>query len=326
MRKPFANSLRSIEEAAEVSAPCPLCAGPSDHFACAEDVEYFTSDRTIDYRHCRACGILFADPMLSDRLAQIYPANYYSFAPTRRSFAETVKTMLDRRFLRRLTQKIAGPELRVLDVGGGTGWLLDQIRICDPRITATEVVDIDEKAGAIARAKGHSYFLGPFETFETNQRFDLILMLNLVEHVARPDLMLEKARSLLAPGGRIVIKTPNFDALDARLFRHRSWGGYHAPRHFILFTKESFTKLASGSGLSIATFAYTQGAPFWSISTLNELRRLGLVKGSKDRPLIYHPVMPLFQAAFAAFDFARRPFGRLSQMLFVLQHQALQQP
>jgi 2-polyprenyl-3-methyl-5-hydroxy-6-metoxy-1,4-benzoquinol methylase len=309
-----------------VSVSCPLCHGPSQPFACAEDVEYFTSKRRIEYRHCPACGILFADPMLSDELALIYPETYYSFGPSRRSLANKAKAMLDRRFLRALTQKLPGSELSVLDVGGGTGWLLDEIKACEKRITTTQVVDIDEKAGTMASARGHAYFLGPFETFETNQRFDLILMLNLIEHVARPDLILAKARALLAPGGRIVIKTPNFDALDARLFRHRSWGGYHAPRHFILFTRESFTKLASACGLSIASFSYTQGAPFWSISALNELRRLGLVTGSKDQPLIYHPLMPLFQAVFAAFDYARRPFARLSQMLFVLEHQPAIRP
>ena len=34
------------------------------------------------------------------------------------------------------------------------------------------------------------------------------------------------------------MKTPNVEGLDAKLLRHRNWGGYHAPRHWVLFTPE----------------------------------------------------------------------------------------
>ncbi len=73
-------------------------------------------------------------------------------------------------------------------------------------------------------------------------------MLNLIEHVRRPDEVLAKARSLLTPDGFALIKTPNYDALDARIFRHRSWGGYHAPRHFVLFDRDSFARVARIKG------------------------------------------------------------------------------
>jgi len=143
-------------------------------------------------------------------------------------------------------------------------------------------------------------------------------MLNLIEHVADPVGVLRKARGLLAPGGRIYIKTPNFRALDALLFRHRSWGGYHCPRHFVLFSRKSFAAAAIAADLAIRRFAYTQGAPFWSVSILDILRRCGLAEVSAARPAIYHPAMPLLQAAAALFDFARRPFSRLSQMVVIL--------
>jgi hypothetical protein len=35
---------------------------------------------------------------------------------------------------------------------------------------------------------------------------------------------------------------------------------------------------------------------------LNELRLLGLVKISRERPLIYHPLVPQLQAVFAGLD------------------------
>jgi hypothetical protein len=117
----------------------------------------------------------------------------------------------------------------------------------------------------------------------------------------------------------LLIKTPNYDALDARIFRHRSWGGYHAPRHFVLFDRDSFARMAENQGLHVGSFACAQGAPFWTVSVLNELRMLGLVKISRERPSIYHPLVPVFQALFAALDILRSPLARLSQMTFVLE-------
>ena len=148
----------------------------------------------------------------------------------------------------------------------------------------------------LAAAAGHRYWLGQIEDFTTEERFDLVLMLNLIEHVRRPDRVLARARELLSEGGVLVVKTPNFDALDARIFRHRSWGGYHTPRHFVLFTRASFQRLAQAQGLEVVSFAYTQGAPFWSVSVLNEMRRLGWIRCSREHPT----TIPSAQSAAAS--------------------------
>ncbi|MBV9221115.1 MAG: hypothetical protein JO366_00360 [Methylobacteriaceae bacterium] len=49
------------------------------------------------------------------------------------------------------------------------------------------------------------------------------------------------------------------------------------------------------------------------------LRLRGLVKISRERPLIHHPLVSLFQVFFPGLDFLRRPYARLSQMVFVLK-------
>jgi 2-polyprenyl-3-methyl-5-hydroxy-6-metoxy-1,4-benzoquinol methylase len=301
------------------SDACPLCRRRGAPYAEANDIEYFSTAETFDYRLCEGCDLLYIDPMPSDRLNRIYPANYYSFAAeTKKGVVSRVKEWLDARAFRAFLTAIPGDQLKVLDIGGGTGWLAGLIRSIDPRVAVTQIVDIDRHAQARAERDGHRFFCGPIEEFRGNDRYDAILMLNLIEHVADPVAVLRKARDLLAPGGRIYIKTPNFRALDARLFRHRNWGGYHCPRHFVLFSRDGFTTAAARAGLTVDRFAYTQGAPFWSVSILDLMRRFGLAEVSAQRPAIYHPAMPFLQAATAAFDFVRAPFARLSQMVVVL--------
>ena len=131
--------------------------------------------------------------------------------------------------------------------------------------------------------------------------------------------MLAKMRALLAPGGRILVKTPNHDSLDARLFRHKSWGGYHCPRHWVIFTPESFARAAAAAGLGIERTQLTQGAPFWAVSVLEALKRRGWVKVDRARPMCRHPLFGPLLGLFAAIDIVRRPFGRTSQMFVHLK-------
>ena len=57
----------------------------------------------------------------------------------------------------------------------------------------------------------------------------------------------------------------------------------------------------------------------------NRIER-GLVRISRQRPVVYHPLFGVLAAAFAALDFVRRPFAKTSQMFFVLEHDRTTQP
>jgi 2-polyprenyl-3-methyl-5-hydroxy-6-metoxy-1,4-benzoquinol methylase len=242
---------------------CPLCGGKASFHAAASDIEYFTTTREFQFFHCESCDILFIVPMLADQLELIYPTNYYSFQQnSATNVVARIKEWLDSRMFSRVLRDIPGSTIDVLDIGGGTGWLLSILRGLDSRVSATHVVDIDAAAEPAALANGHNFHCGRIEDFRGEQKFDLVLMLNLIEHVARPDIVLQQVSRMLNPHGRILIKTPNFRALDARLFRHRSWAGYHCPRHFVLFSSRSLGRALDKAGLQIDQFTYTQGAPF----------------------------------------------------------------
>lgn len=301
------------------SLECLACGGSeSSPWAVARDVEYLATSDRFTYHRCHGCGVLFIDPVPEARLAEIYPPNYYSYAAPGRSPVHAIKAWLDRRFFRSLLGQVAGENLRVLDVGGGAGWELCALRDSDPRVSDTHVVDLDPGASALARSNGHDYFCGRIEDYETTHRFDLVLLLNLIEHVRDPEQVLRKVASLLSPGGLVVVKTPNYDALDARLFRRHNWAGLHCPRHWVLFTQDSFARLAQRSGLCIRSASYTQGAPFWTASGLAWLSERGLVRITKERPVVYHPLFGPLAGVSAALDFLRRPFAKTSQMFFVL--------
>jgi len=56
-----------------------------------------------------------------------------------------------------------------------------------------------------------------FETYETDQKFDAIVMGFILEHVDDPGLLLDRYRHMLTDDGRIFICVPNAKSLNRRL-------------------------------------------------------------------------------------------------------------
>lgn len=301
---------------------CPVCGDARvNFFASARDVEYYTSDNSFEYEQCANCGSVFLKSPPLDQLRLIYPANYYSYRATQGadSILEKIKAKLDSRLLNKLLRQIPGDSLNVLDVGGGSGWLLTLVRRISNRVEQTHEVDLDEGARSAAEAAGHVFHTCRIEEFSSQEKFDLILMLNLIEHVSDPRSVLDAMRQLLSPGGLILIKTPNVDTLDCRLFRNHNWGGFHCPRHFVIFNRQSLNDLARRCGLEAVNVTYTQGAPQWGCSILGWMGLKGWISISQERPLYTHWLYPIVCALAAAFDLLRRPFMRTAQMFAVLR-------
>ena len=301
---------------------CPVCSSARTiPFAHARDVEYYTSDKIFLYHSCEECRSVFLENPPVDELRQIYPANYYSYqhSPHGISAVERIKEFLDGRLFRKLLAQVGNKDLLVLDVGGGSGWLLTLIRKISSRVKQTHEIDMDENARHQAEISGHIFHCCPVESFSSSLSFDLILMLNLIEHVANPAVVLQRMARLLSPSGLLLVKTPNIDTLDCRLFRNHNWGGFHCPRHFVLFNRESLIELAGKSGLELVTTNYTQGAPQWACSILGWMGLRHWIRISSEHPLYTHPLYPVACAMAAAFDFIRSPFMRTAQMFAVFR-------
>ncbi|MCP4275701.1 MAG: class I SAM-dependent methyltransferase [Gammaproteobacteria bacterium] len=70
--------------------------------------------------------------------------------------------------------------------------------------------------------KKHPEFSGEvvfdlFESFDSDERFDVIIMGFILEHVDDPGHLLERYKTFLKPGGRIFISVPNAKSLNRRL-------------------------------------------------------------------------------------------------------------
>lgn len=291
------------------------------HFYCnAYDSEYVTSDDIFEYAKCDKCETISIIQDIKD-LNSIYPKNYYSFSKDAgKSILNKIKDFIEVKMFKGIVDKLYGNDLSVLDVGGGTGWVLNSLKKATNRFKYFNIVDIDENAESTAISNGYSFFKGKIEDFKPKNKFDLIIMLNLIEHVSDPVLVLNSIKDMTKKNGLIVIKTPNNDSLDARIFKKYNWGGLHAPRHFNVFSKKSIEILAEKIGLKVESIKYTQGAPQWTTSVMGLLSKYKIIKINKNRSMPEHPIYPIFMAFFALFDFIRVPFSKTSQMFIIFRN------
>ena len=303
---------------ASKNKPCNVCGNPNTKvWSLVKDYEYFSSEDDYTYHKCESCNSIFLDHFPTDKLHIIYPKTYYSFSHQKQTLAIRVKDYLDKQMFKKALRKFNQSPINVLDVGSGSGWMLNSIKAVYPNISFSQVVDIDITAKSEALQNGHDFFHGTIEDFETSKKFDLILMFNLIEHISNPQSTLNKLGEILNDNGKILIKTPNIESLDAKYFRTSYWGGLHAPRHWILFSAKSFKVMLQNTPFTITRLKYTQGAPFWTWSILASLHRKGLLKLSSKNLMINNPLTPLFTIAFAAFDFLRLKFGFKTSQMFI---------
>jgi len=118
-----------------------------------------------------------------------------------------------------MVSKLAGKIKRMIDLGCGDGEITLMFK---EELKAREVygVDIDEQAVALARKRGIEAYIADLSKDSLpfpNEFFDLVLSLEVIEHLANPDNMLKEAYRVLRKGGYLLISTPNLASWINRL-------------------------------------------------------------------------------------------------------------
>lgn len=136
---------------------------------------------------------------------------------------------------------------RILDIGSGYGYFR---KACTDAGWLTQGVEISKYACSVANEMyGLETYCGSLEDFsETcDDRFDVIVMWDFIEHVEDPIANLGIARRLLTFGGLLFIRTPNLDAIEFEVFG----SAYHSLKreHLNLFSALSLSRCMTDSGL-----------------------------------------------------------------------------
>ncbi len=161
----------------------------------------------------------------------------------------------------KILSHIRGPW--VLDVGcaaavpevGSHYWLHGQLREKFPNVVG---IDISEKNIETLRSVGfRDVFVANAETFSLSQKFDTIVAGELIEHLSNPELFLARSREHLAPGGRLVITTPNVFSLLYFLYAFLKFPKTCSnPEHTCWFCPQTLQELSRRAGFRTVHWEY----------------------------------------------------------------------
>ena len=252
-------------------------------------------------RDCVRCAHRFAGIAADeDHVSEIYDDSYFSGGGAGYSDYLADAEMLKRRgqmYAKKL-EKFSATKGKMLDVGAAAGFILQGFIESGWQGTGLE------PNAEIAKTGREKFELdirqGSLESFETDEKFDLISMIQVVAHFYAPREAFQKAFDLLDDNGFLLIETWNRESISARVFG-KNWHEYSPPSVLQWFSAQSLTETLRGMGFE----KIAGGRPSKNISGAHAKSllkyRLGnnfLLKMIPDKLQFPYPSEDLFWAVY----------------------------
>ena len=231
----------------ETTTKVPFCIGCG-----STETRSLLNVRGGRYVTCTGCGLVRNDPLPPEEdleaLAEYWSENHYlQEDKLRRKFDPQVQAMAYGRVLRELDPyRCSG---RLLEIGCAAGSFLDAAAREDWLPTG---IELSKSTATYARDKrGLDVRAGTISTVDLGgERFDAVVMIDVIEHVYNPAHLLREAYKVLAPGGALLVMTPNVRSLGARVLRS-DWEAYAPGDHLWLFDCATLPTLCEQAGYTI---------------------------------------------------------------------------
>lgn len=174
--------------------------------------------------------------------------DYISHTDSKRSLFEKIYQLIKQYALNkklRIINKFSSPQGALLDVGAGTG---DFLLCAKKGGWQIQGIEPNLKARKLAEEKG-VYLREDIDEI-TNQKFDVITLWHVLEHV--PDLKnyIVTLKGLLKENGTLIVAVPNYESYDAKYYKE-FWAAYDVPRHLWHFSIRSISILFSKENMKV---------------------------------------------------------------------------
>lgn len=224
---------------------------------------------------CCVCGTGFVNPRPSPAsLKALYACHGHgsksltSLQEVLASEAEFPNSTVDAKRLVTFAKKLLGPEnpenLKALDIGSGYGFFSQAARIQGFNVVAVNPAIAENQI--FKELNGFDPIPLFFEEAEfSNEKFDLVILSQILEHLLDPLQVLIKIRKLLKRGGVIAVAVPNVDAILIKILQSKS-SFLGLPDHIIHFSREGLGAILQRAGFDIKLHRYISRIPYYTIS------------------------------------------------------------
>lgn len=259
-----------------VAGTCPVCASPM--LEAIYDLAGVSSADAVPgvVVRCAACCMWFKLLTHSDGLPKAYTGEYGDDETAQTYLLGPAARNLFRDALAQVKERLQAARPRLLDVGAGPGGLIEEAVQM-----GFDAEGVDHCASNVqaARDKGLNVRLAAAEDLDDHAAFDVITLMDLIEHVPDPLRILSNAQRALKPGGELVVYTPNHRAAVVLLAKLLYRFGVHYPieelfgrNHVCFFDDRSLPLALKKAGFEVRLleqFPYDPARPGQDISPLN---------------------------------------------------------
>ena len=245
----------------EAIISCPFCGSVSSGIYLEGVTDLLHGTHGIwDIRECMSCGLLYTSPAIpEERMGEYYPAEYAAHVGGNEGYGHPFIRFLKVLAILPYTLRFGQPgyfpqpfgKAEMLDVGCGAGLHIRKMSSLGWRCMG---VDISMQAIGNARRLNPDakFVVGLLRDIDSGEKFDLISMHHVLEHLYHPRQVIADCYSLLRPGGKLVVNVPNVASFEAGLFGRR-WIGLDIPRHMLHFKEAVLVRLLKEAGFEIET-------------------------------------------------------------------------
>ncbi len=211
------------------------------HVCRKKNIRKIKTVKGVDIFECRNCQLAFVDQAKKNTLD---PQEEYSLEGYREN-EEQFRTRLGKLVERIYEYKRTG---NILDVGAGYGLLSSMLYDKGYNIEIIEPMN----EPYYLKGKKIRHYKTSIEEFllRTKSKYDIILLMDVIEHLKDPLKTLSKLKKILHRKGIIVIQTPNYKSLMARICKNWSW--WMVSDHKFLFSPKSIRLLVEKAGFFIS--------------------------------------------------------------------------
>lgn len=196
---------------------------------------------------CRKCGLVYVNPRIKlDVLKKMYNKNVISpFPYYLKHRKEDEQTFRDRLSLIEKYRKKG----KLLDIGCSIGTFM---KVAKKSGWDVYGIDINKKSIKYCKKLGFNAEVKEIEKVKV-KNFDVVIMNDLLEHVADPLRTLKIANKLLKKDGLLFIATPNIDSFLSKISGKR-WLHMKPDEHIYYFTPKTIQAMLKKAGFKVLEY------------------------------------------------------------------------
>jgi 2-polyprenyl-3-methyl-5-hydroxy-6-metoxy-1,4-benzoquinol methylase len=194
----------------------------------------------FEWGRCRQCGSVqkLIQKSTFDELSPSYDPGFLS---AHSKVQSELEEFMDVDGKGKLLKKLLGPTEsgKLLDIGCGMGGFLLAGKRLGYEVCGVEPSLTHGKAAI--EVFGLNVTNGYFNSRNFSVQFDVVILSHVIEHIYQPNEFLDDVMRVVAPGGRVIIITPNCESLGAIVCGHY-WSMYKPIDHVTLFSKKALKR------------------------------------------------------------------------------------